>query len=62
MVDWLRRRANRDEHPQSEPKAAAPNEEPTTFEGDTTEDLVDRTPEPEEPADGFSEAGIREAL
>ena len=62
MVDWLRRRANRDEHPQSEPEAAAPNEEPTTFEGDTTEDLVDRTPEPEEPADGFSEAGIREAL
>ena len=62
MVDWLRRRANRDEHPQSDPEAAAPNEEPTTFEGDTTEDLVDRTREPEEPADGFSEAGIREAL
>ena len=62
MVDWLRRRANRDEHPQSELEAAAPNEEPTTFEGDTTEDLVDRTREPEEPADGFSEAGIREAL
>jgi ATP-binding protein involved in chromosome partitioning len=62
VVDWLRRRTNRDEHPQSEPKAAAPNEEPTTFEGDTTEDLVDRTREPEEPADGFSEAGIREAL
>ena len=62
MVDWLRRRANRDEHPQSEPKAAAPDEEPITFEGDTTEDLVDRTAEPEEPADGFSEAGIREAL
>ena len=62
MVDWLRRRANRDEHPQSEPEAAAPNEEPTTFEGDTAEDLVNRTPEPEEPADGFSEVGIREAL
>ena len=62
MVDWLRRRANRDEHPQSEPEAAAPNEEPTTFEGDTAEDLVNRTPEQEEPADGFSEAGIREAL
>ena len=62
MVDWLRRRANRDEHPQSEPEAAAPNEEPTTFEGDTAEDLVDRTREPEEPADGFSEVGIREAL
>ena len=62
MVDWLRRRANRDEGPQSEPEAAAPNERPTTFEGDTAEDLVDRTPEPEEPADGFSEAGIREAL
>ncbi|HEY6751626.1 MAG TPA: Mrp/NBP35 family ATP-binding protein [Rubrobacteraceae bacterium] len=31
-------------------------------EPQTAEDLVDRTPEPEEPADGFSEAGIREAL
>ncbi len=31
-------------------------------ETETANDLVDRTPEPEEPADGFSEAGIREAL
>ena len=62
MVDWLRRRANRDEHPRSEPESAAPSEERTTFEGETAEDLVDRPPEPEEPADGFSEAGIREAL
>jgi ATP-binding protein involved in chromosome partitioning len=31
-------------------------------EGQTAAELVDRTPEPEEPADGFSEAGIREAL
>ena len=66
MVDWLRRRANKDESPRGEPEAAsgdaAPKEEPATFEGETAEDLVDRTPEPEEPADGFSEAGIREAL
>ncbi len=62
MVDWLRRRVNRDESSRGEPEAATPNEEPTTFEGETAEDLVDQTPEPEEPADGFSEAGIREAL
>ena len=66
MVDWLRRRANKDESPRGEPEAAsgtaAPKEEPATFEGETAGDLVDRTPEPEEPADGFSEAGIREAL
>ncbi len=62
VVDWLRRRANRDESPRGEPEAATPNETPATFEGETAEDLVDRTPEPEEPADGFSEAGIREAL
>jgi ATP-binding protein involved in chromosome partitioning len=31
-------------------------------EGETASELVDRTMEPEGPADGFSEAGIREAL
>jgi ATP-binding protein involved in chromosome partitioning len=31
-------------------------------EGENASGVVDRTPEPEEPADGFSEAGIREAL
>src|SRR5215210_5459935 len=35
---------------------------PLEVESETAENLVDRTPEPEEPADGFSEAGIREAL
>jgi ATP-binding protein involved in chromosome partitioning len=35
---------------------------PLKVESETAENLVDRTPEPEEPADGFSEAGIREAL
>jgi ATP-binding protein involved in chromosome partitioning len=62
VVNWLRRRANRDESPKGEPEAAASNEESATFEGQTGEELVDRTPELEEPADGFSEAGIREAL
>jgi ATP-binding protein involved in chromosome partitioning len=62
VVDWLRRRANRDESSRGGPEAATPNEVPAAFEGETAEDLVDRTPEPEEPADGFSEAGIREAL
>ena len=31
-------------------------------EAETADRLVDRSPKPEEPADGFSEAGIREAL
>jgi len=31
-------------------------------ETETAKDLVDRTPKPEEPADAFSEAGVREAL
>jgi ATP-binding protein involved in chromosome partitioning len=74
MVNWFRR--SRDGNPQGEHKQAsrkatsegeAREEEhqattPLEVEPQTAEDLVDRTPEPEEPADGFSEAGIREAL
>ena len=74
MVDWFRKRRNG--NPQIEPEQA-PREAASTgelrretpedgasleVETETAEDLVDRTPEPEEPADGFSEAGIREAL
>jgi len=74
MVDWFRKRRNG--NPQKEPEQA-PREAASTgelrretpedgasleVETETAEDLVDRTPEPEEPADGFSEAGIREAL
>jgi ATP-binding protein involved in chromosome partitioning len=68
VVDWLRRRANRGEsrrdgqEPEATTGAKSPREEPATLEVETAEDLVDRTPVPEEPADGFSEAGIREAL
>jgi ATP-binding protein involved in chromosome partitioning len=62
VVDWLRRRANKDESARGGPKAATLNQKPASFEEETAEDLVDRAPEPEEPADGFSEAGIREAL
>ena len=54
MVDWFRRRAGRDEAPNGA--------EELGVETETAEELVDRTPREEEPADGFSEAGIREAL
>jgi ATP-binding protein involved in chromosome partitioning len=78
MVDWFRRRARngsveeesgrRPTQPEtadaSEPidpeKSAV--EEPLEVAPETADELVDRTPKPEEPADGFSEAGIREAL
>ena len=50
MVDWFRRR-----------KAGPPDDvgRVARLEAETAEELVDRTPEP---ADGFTEAGIREAL
>jgi ATP-binding protein involved in chromosome partitioning len=53
VVDWFRRRK------------AGPLDDASRaeyVEGETAEVLVDRTPAPAEPADGFSEAGIREAL
>ena len=53
MVDWFRRR-------KAGPLDDAGRAE--YVEGETAEELVDRTPAPAEPADGFSEAGIREAL
>jgi ATP-binding protein involved in chromosome partitioning len=57
MVDWFRKRTGKD-------GSAGNGVEPTKLdvEGETAEELVDRTPQPKEPADGFSEAGIREAL
>jgi ATP-binding protein involved in chromosome partitioning len=57
MVDWFRKRTSKD-------GSAGNVAEPAKLdvEGETAEDLVDRTPPPPEPADGFSEAGIREAL
>jgi len=53
VVDWFRRR-----------KTGPPDGvgRPTHLEAETAEKLVDRTPRETEPADGFSEAGIREAL
>jgi ATP-binding protein involved in chromosome partitioning len=52
VVDWFRRR-----------KAGPPDGgRPAYLEAETAEELVDRTPREAEPADGFSEAGIREAL
>jgi ATP-binding protein involved in chromosome partitioning len=57
VVDWFRRRAASG-RPQNIPK----ENEKLDVSAETAEELVDRTPEPEEPADGFSEAGIREAL
>ena len=55
MVDWFRRRSGGGESP-------ANGQAGLDVEGETASELVDRTSEPEAPADGFSEAGIREAL
>ena len=57
MVDWFRRRAGRNEplNNTGEPPALHVKTE-------TADELVDRTPPEPEPAEGFSEAGIREAL
>ena len=57
MVDWFRRRAGDGEAPENAGEA-----EKLDVSAETAEELVDRTPAPKEPADGFSEAGIREAL
>jgi len=74
MINWFRRSKDgnyQGEHDQAPRKATSVGEAreeehqaatSLTVEPQTSEDLVDRTPEPEEPADGFSEAGIREAL
>ncbi|HVE99915.1 MAG TPA: Mrp/NBP35 family ATP-binding protein [Rubrobacteraceae bacterium] len=74
MVEWFRRRRNGspqgevDEPPReavSQGKSSSESSEESTslhVETETAEDLVDRTPKPEEPADAFSEAGVREAL
>ena len=56
MVDWFRKRAGKDEASNGVTGPAG------GLEAETAEELVDRTPPPAEPADGFSEAGIREAL
>src|SRR5215212_8355872 len=53
VVDWFRRRK------------AGPSDSvgrPEQLDAEPAEELVDRTPGEAEPADGFSEAGIREAL
>ncbi|MBA2619560.1 MAG: Mrp/NBP35 family ATP-binding protein [Rubrobacter sp.] len=57
MVDWFRRRAGN-----GKPPGEARETEALDVSGETADELVDRTPQPQEPADGFSEAGIREAL
>ena len=66
MVNWFRRRENKADTSEktSEETAREPGAEEASLdvETETADDLVDRTPPPEEPADGFSEAGIREAL
>ncbi|HJQ28685.1 MAG TPA: Mrp/NBP35 family ATP-binding protein [Rubrobacter sp.] len=55
MVDWFRRRTGKDE-----PSNGGGEGTPLDVKTETADELVDRTPP--EPADGFSEAGIREAL
>ncbi|MDP9454529.1 MAG: Mrp/NBP35 family ATP-binding protein [Actinomycetota bacterium] len=67
MVDWFRKRdknGQKGEAPGTGAQEGArpPEESSLNVESETAEHLVDRTPRPPEPADGFSEAGIREAL
>ncbi len=70
MVEWFRKRKDgRSSGGRTEASSEATNVEEVRgtsssvdFEGETAAELVDRTPPPPEPADGFSEAGIREAL
>ncbi|CAA9451679.1 MAG: hypothetical protein AVDCRST_MAG01-01-4662, partial [uncultured Rubrobacteraceae bacterium] len=57
VVDWFRRRSG-----DGRPPVKTSETEALDVSEETAEELVDRTPQPEEPADGFSEAGIREAL
>ncbi len=57
MVDWFRRRGAN-----GRPSDDPPETEKLDVSAETAEELVDRTPQAQEPADGFSEAGIREAL
>ena len=64
MVNWFRRRGADNTKPGEKEgiEPSAVEEASLDVETETADDLVDRTPQPEEPADGFSEAGIREAL
>ncbi|MDP8940395.1 MAG: Mrp/NBP35 family ATP-binding protein [Actinomycetota bacterium] len=70
MVNWFRRRGaedadaggSRSARPNDSERVSSAEEPSLQVETETTDDLVDRTPQPEEQADGFSEAGIREAL
>jgi ATP-binding protein involved in chromosome partitioning len=74
MVEWFRRRRNgspqgevdeprREVASQGKSSSESPEENASLHvETETAKDLVDRTPKPEEPADAFSEAGVREAL
>jgi ATP-binding protein involved in chromosome partitioning len=74
MVEWFRRRRNgspqgevdeprREVVSQGKSSSESPEESASLHvETETAKDLVDRTPKPEEPADAFSEAGVREAL
>ena len=70
VVEWFRRRVGKDGSPAegTEARPVAPPGAPGSGESakldvEKASDLVDRTPpKAEEPADGFSEADIREAL
>ena len=62
VVDWFRRRVGKDGSPAGGTEAR-PVTPPGATGSEEPADLVDRAPpRAEEPADGFSEAGIREAL
>jgi ATP-binding protein involved in chromosome partitioning len=57
VVDWFRRRAAN-----GGPPGNLRETEKLDVSAETAEELVDRGPQPEEAADGVSEAGIRDAL
>jgi ATP-binding protein involved in chromosome partitioning len=57
VVDWFRRRAAN-----GKPPGNLRETEKLDVSAETAEELVDRGPQPEEAADGVSEAGIRDAL
>jgi ATP-binding protein involved in chromosome partitioning len=62
VVDWFRRRGNKEPEKTGDDEAGSDPAASFDASGETADHLVDRTPEPEGPVDGFSEAGIREAL
>ncbi|MDQ4107070.1 MAG: Mrp/NBP35 family ATP-binding protein [Actinomycetota bacterium] len=62
MVNWFRRRGDHNGEAGPNGREQPAPEAAFNPDSETAEHLVDRTQREEEPADGFSESGIREAL